>query len=373
MTTAPHPRGDARHARHELPRAAARREEDRRRPAAGRGAAAALGLSRARRTTCSRGRSTPTTTSRAPSGAPTAATPTTSERGRTRHLAPNAVLDLRGVVCPGPIVEAKKLLNGMRAGETLKLVSNCPGIADDVADWVKATGYKLLETEEIGPGEFEFYIGKCPDGPRLERAHARSRATGSSRRQAEERDRDRGRCGVHRLADRAEFAEEHARRALRAAAGAALFRVPRRVPGLPHARRRPDRARAAATTRGASSSPPRWPTVSANSSPTTSPISWASDTAAGRQAPVHRAGQRAVDRLRRASTGPTTAPTTGSCAASVIASPTSMSGHDRTWAMSQVIEVEAPEAAARLLPRAWPACSTSRRAGATRGARATGE
>ena len=72
------------------------------------------------------------------------------------------MLDLRGVVCPGPIVEAKKLLNGMRAGETLKLVSNCPGIGDDVADWVKATGYRLLATEEIGPGEFEFYIGK-PD------------------------------------------------------------------------------------------------------------------------------------------------------------------------------------------------------------------
>ena len=71
------------------------------------------------------------------------------------------MLDLRGVVCPGPLVEAKKLLNSMRSGETLKLVSNCPGIADDVADWVKATGYRLLETDEIGPGEFEFYIGKA--------------------------------------------------------------------------------------------------------------------------------------------------------------------------------------------------------------------
>jgi TusA-related sulfurtransferase len=82
-------------------------------------------------------------------------------RGRTQHLAPNAVLDLRGVVCPGPVVEAKKLLGSMRAGETLKLVSNCPGVADDVADWVKATGYRLLETDEVGPGEFEFYIGKA--------------------------------------------------------------------------------------------------------------------------------------------------------------------------------------------------------------------
>jgi|OpeIllAssembly_1097287.scaffolds.fasta_scaffold35409_2 TusA-related sulfurtransferase len=82
------------------------------------------------------------------------------QRGRGSHLTPSVVLDLRGVVCPGPVVEAKKLLGSMRAGETLKLVSNCPGIADDVAGWVKATGYRLLETDEIGPGEFEFYIGK---------------------------------------------------------------------------------------------------------------------------------------------------------------------------------------------------------------------
>jgi TusA-related sulfurtransferase len=64
------------------------------------------------------------------------------------------------VSCPGPIVEAKKLLNGMRAGETLKLVSNCPGIAADVEDWVKATGLTLRGVDEVGAGEFEFYIAK---------------------------------------------------------------------------------------------------------------------------------------------------------------------------------------------------------------------
>ena len=70
------------------------------------------------------------------------------------------MLDLRGVSCPGPIVEAKKLLNGMRAGETLKLVSNCPGIPGDVEDWVKATGLTLRGVEEVGAGEYEFYIAK---------------------------------------------------------------------------------------------------------------------------------------------------------------------------------------------------------------------
>ena len=82
------------------------------------------------------------------------------QRGRSSRPVASAVLDLRGVVCPGPIVEAKKLLNGMRVGETLKLVSNCPGIAADVDDWVKATGLTLRGVEEVGAGEFEFYIAK---------------------------------------------------------------------------------------------------------------------------------------------------------------------------------------------------------------------
>ncbi len=82
-------------------------------------------------------------------------------RGRTRHVTAHAVLDLTGVVCPGPLVEAKRLLQSMQPGETLKLVSKCPGIADDIADWVKATGYRLLEADEVGAGKFEFYIGKA--------------------------------------------------------------------------------------------------------------------------------------------------------------------------------------------------------------------
>ncbi|HEY8622959.1 MAG TPA: sulfurtransferase TusA family protein, partial [Casimicrobiaceae bacterium] len=41
-------------------------------------------------------------------------------RGETERISPNAVLDLRGAACPGPIVEAKKLLNGMRKGEVLQ-------------------------------------------------------------------------------------------------------------------------------------------------------------------------------------------------------------------------------------------------------------
>lgn len=81
-------------------------------------------------------------------------------RGKAQRVAPNAVLDMRGSTCPGPIVEAKKLLKGMRKGEVLQLLSNCPGIRADVRSWVKATGLELADARESAPGEYQFCVRK---------------------------------------------------------------------------------------------------------------------------------------------------------------------------------------------------------------------
>jgi TusA-related sulfurtransferase len=70
------------------------------------------------------------------------------------------VLDVRGATCPGPVIEATKLLKRMQAGEVLQLVSDCPGIRADVRSWVKATGMELADARERAPGEYEFHIRK---------------------------------------------------------------------------------------------------------------------------------------------------------------------------------------------------------------------
>jgi TusA-related sulfurtransferase len=81
-------------------------------------------------------------------------------KGKGRRVSPNAVLDARGATCPGPVVEARKLLKRMQEGEVLQLVSDCPGIRADVRSWVKATGLELADARERAPGEFEFHIRK---------------------------------------------------------------------------------------------------------------------------------------------------------------------------------------------------------------------
>jgi TusA-related sulfurtransferase len=70
----------------------------------------------------------------------------------------NVVLDMRGAACPGPILEAHRVLLGMQPGEVLVLLSNCPGSPSDVAAWTDNTAVTLLDHFETAPGDYEFYL-----------------------------------------------------------------------------------------------------------------------------------------------------------------------------------------------------------------------
>ena len=72
----------------------------------------------------------------------------------------HVTLDMRGVSCPGPILEAKKLLNGMKAGEVLQLVSDCPGSVADIDSWSQNTSVELLAKLPMARGAHEFYLRK---------------------------------------------------------------------------------------------------------------------------------------------------------------------------------------------------------------------
>jgi len=83
-------------------------------------------------------------------------------RGSGKLATPKAhvALDMRGATCPGPILEAKKMLDGMKSGEILMLASNCPGTPGDIDAWVKNTALELVERIETARGSYEFYLRK---------------------------------------------------------------------------------------------------------------------------------------------------------------------------------------------------------------------
>ncbi|MGB0126747.1 MAG: sulfurtransferase TusA family protein [Rhodocyclaceae bacterium] len=82
-------------------------------------------------------------------------------KGGAAHPSANVTLDIRGVSCPGPILEAKKILDGMAAGEVLLLISDCPGSPSDVEAWSRTSSHIVLASKrEAGRGTHEFYLRK---------------------------------------------------------------------------------------------------------------------------------------------------------------------------------------------------------------------
>lgn len=73
---------------------------------------------------------------------------------------PHVTLDMRGVSCPGPILEAEQLLKGMKSGEVLQLVTDCPAAIGDVPSWCRATSIEFLLALEMANGAQEFYLRK---------------------------------------------------------------------------------------------------------------------------------------------------------------------------------------------------------------------
>ena len=68
-------------------------------------------------------------------------------------------LDASGLNCPLPILRAKKALNGMDAGQILRIVATDPGSVKDFEAFAKQTGNELLESTEE-EGKFCFKMKK---------------------------------------------------------------------------------------------------------------------------------------------------------------------------------------------------------------------
>lgn len=60
------------------------------------------------------------------------------------------VLDLRGAVCPIPVVRTKKALEEMGAGEVLEVVLDYPPSKENVRRFVESQGHEVLSVEEEG-------------------------------------------------------------------------------------------------------------------------------------------------------------------------------------------------------------------------------
>ena len=66
-------------------------------------------------------------------------------------------LDTRGLLCPLPILKAKKALAELASGDLLKVVSTDPGSMRDFQAFARQTGNELVEQAAQGD-EFVHYL-----------------------------------------------------------------------------------------------------------------------------------------------------------------------------------------------------------------------
>jgi len=67
-------------------------------------------------------------------------------------------IDARSLLCPLPVLKARKRLKGMEAGQVLKLVADDPAAVIDVPHFCNEQGYELV----TGEGVLHTYFIKVP-------------------------------------------------------------------------------------------------------------------------------------------------------------------------------------------------------------------
>lgn len=62
-------------------------------------------------------------------------------------------LDATGLLCPLPVLKARKRLSGMAPGAVLRLIATDPAAVVDVPHFCAEAGHELIGTGEDGPAQ----------------------------------------------------------------------------------------------------------------------------------------------------------------------------------------------------------------------------
>ena len=70
-----------------------------------------------------------------------------------RHMTGDANLDVRGLLCPLPVLKARKRLLSMHAGERLSMLADDPAALIDVPHFCAEAGHRLIEQSDSDDGQ----------------------------------------------------------------------------------------------------------------------------------------------------------------------------------------------------------------------------
>jgi tRNA 2-thiouridine synthesizing protein A len=72
-------------------------------------------------------------------------------------VTPDLELDLRGLLCPMPMVKVSQNISKVPVGGVVRAVATDAGSMADIPAWAKSTGNEVLQAEKSG-SEFVFLV-----------------------------------------------------------------------------------------------------------------------------------------------------------------------------------------------------------------------
>ncbi|HJW90024.1 MAG TPA: sulfurtransferase TusA family protein [Anaerolineales bacterium] len=67
------------------------------------------------------------------------------------------VLDLKGLLCPLPVVKMAKAIKEVQIGDTIEAFATDPGVMADIPAWCRTTGNELVTLEKVEK-QFHFVV-----------------------------------------------------------------------------------------------------------------------------------------------------------------------------------------------------------------------
>jgi tRNA 2-thiouridine synthesizing protein A len=70
------------------------------------------------------------------------------------------LLDASGLLCPLPVLKARRALRAVPAGGILRVIATDPGAGKDFEHFCQTTGCQLIESSQESDGVFRFRLKK---------------------------------------------------------------------------------------------------------------------------------------------------------------------------------------------------------------------
>ena len=69
-------------------------------------------------------------------------------------------LDLKGLLCPVPVVKMAKAIKEVEIGQTVEAFATDPGVMADIPAWARTTGHELVTLEKVDK-QFRFVVRRA--------------------------------------------------------------------------------------------------------------------------------------------------------------------------------------------------------------------